>query len=242
MRLGRMLGVATAVAWLAAPAQADVAVYYHAGGWDAFDGQNEQGQPFCGVGTRNPADGRTFSVRFELGGNDVIFIASKTGWNIPDHTDIPVVMQVGLERPWPEQATGSGERVQWTMDRTDYARFDAEFRGASSMTVTFPSGNERPWIIALTGSSAVSTAMGRCITGMARRAATAPAPNNGPPPQSTTQPFSAAAPAAAPPAGQQQAQPGGTAGQPGGTAGQPANAQPAPTQPTQPNGAANPSR
>ena len=44
-----------------------------------------------------PADGRAFSLRFQIGGDDVTFTAVKPGWNIPDGTHIPVVMQIGLD-------------------------------------------------------------------------------------------------------------------------------------------------
>jgi hypothetical protein len=177
---------ATAVS---APARAAVTVYYHVGAWDAFDGPGDDGRPVCGIGTRNPADGRTFSLRFSVGGDDTVtFIASKTGWQIPDGTAMPVVMQIGLQRPWNVQARGNADRVQWALDRDAIQEFDAQFRRAGSMTVTFPSGNEPPWVLSLSGSTAVSNAMGRCITDLARRTAvpggTAPAAAQGP-----TQPF-----------------------------------------------------
>ncbi|HVC61466.1 MAG TPA: hypothetical protein VND19_14030 [Acetobacteraceae bacterium] len=215
MRRRQILLAATLAASIASPAWADANVYYHAGGWDAFDGQGANGQPLCGVGSRNPADGRAFSLRFQIGGDEVTFIASKPSWNIPDGAQIPVVVQVGLQRPWSEQAVGSGERVQWTLDRADIQTFDGQFRRAASMTVTFPSGNEKPWIIALDGSTAVSNAMGRCVTDLTQRAAAArPSAAPAAAEQNTTQPFDA-----------------GPA-----TPGNPAPAQPAaPAQQTQPN-------
>jgi len=237
MRIHPLLSAAAMAVCLAAAARADVTLYYHAGAWDAFDGQDDHGRAFCGIGSHNPADGRTFSVRFLIGSNDVTFIASKPGWKIPDHTDIPVVMQVGLERPWTEQASGGGQSVQWTLDRGSYQSFDAQFRQASSMTLTFPSGNEPAWIISLSGSTAVSNAMGRCVTDMAQRAAAPPPGTGAPGPQSATQPFGASAnpqPNAAPaPAQNAPAQPN-QAPQPN----QPAQ----PNQPTQPSAPANPSR
>ncbi|HUN41620.1 MAG TPA: hypothetical protein VMU81_15140 [Acetobacteraceae bacterium] len=215
MGLNLLLRAIAVSACLAAPARADVTVYFHAGGWDAFDGQDDHGRAFCGVGSHNPADGRTFSVRFLIGSNDVTFIAGKPGWNIPDHTAIPVVMQVGLQRPWTEQALGAGQSVQWTLDRGSYETFDAQFRHASSMTLTFPSGNEPAWIISLSGSTAVSNAMGRCVTDMAQRAAAPPPSPGASEPQSATQPFGArpnAPPNAAPaPAQTQPTQPNQTA-------------------------------
>jgi hypothetical protein len=195
MRLRQpLLAVALAAVFIL-PVRAAVTIYYHAGAWDAFDGQADNGQPVCGIGSRNPADGRAFSLRFQIGGDTVTFTAVKPGWTIPDGTQIPVVMQVGLEQPWSQQAVGSGNRVQWTVDRSGAETFDAQFRRASSMTVTFPAGSEQPWTISLAGSTAASNAMGRCVTDLTQRAsaaqpAAAPAPT--PAEQNATQPFGAA--------------------------------------------------
>lgn len=195
MRVRHVLLFAALSANVALPARAQVSVYYHTGAWDAFDGPGDNGQPVCGIGNRNPADGTSFSLRFQIGGNDVTFTAAKTGWNIPDGTTIPVVMQVGLEQPWTEQATGNGDRLRWTLDRVNAQIFDDQFRRATSMTITYPSGSERPWLISLAGSTEASNAMGRCVTDLTRRAAaqpiTAPASVA---PSPATQPFGAAPP------------------------------------------------
>jgi hypothetical protein len=178
-------------------ARADTTIYYHAGSWDAFEATGTGGQPICGIGSHNLADGSSLSLRFQLSGSDVTFTASKPGWQIPDGTALPVVMQVGLSEPWTEQAIGNGDRVEWTLGTSAMQTFDAQFRAASSMTLTFPGGTEPPWVIGLRGSTAISNAMGRCITDLRQRANTAASP------QSTTQPFGAApsaSPAAAAPA------------------------------------------
>lgn len=172
---------------LATPAWAALTVYGRAGGWDEFRGTGADGRQTCGIGSTNPTDGRAFSLRFALGDSNITFIADKPGWHIPSGTHIAVVMQVGLERPWTEQAMGDGERVQWTMDRAVVPGFDAQFRAAQSMTVTFPAGSERPWVISLNGSTAASNAMGRCVTAMEQAAP----PQAAPPPQGPTQPFGA---------------------------------------------------
>jgi hypothetical protein len=190
MRLRQLLLAGALTAGGIPPVQAAVTVYYHVGAWDAFDGLGDDGAQVCGIGSHDPADGHAFSLRFRIGGDDVTFSAVKPGWTIPDGTHIPVVMQVGLEQPWTQQAVGSGNRVQWTISRTDMQTFDAEFRRASSMSVTFPAGSEQPWVLSLAGSTAASNAMGRCITDLTQRAAaTAPAAAPAPAAQSATQPF-----------------------------------------------------
>ena len=185
-----LLRMNLAVALLTIPcagtALADLPVYYHVGSWDAFSGTGDDGKPVCGIGTTNPADGRSFSIRFIIGGEDVSFQAKKPSWTIPDGTQLPLVMQIGLDAPWNQQGTGHGQVVDWTLDRTTIQTFDAQFRRAGSMTLTFPSGNEAPWILSLSGSMAASNAFGRCITDLTRRTGVQSAPAA---PAAATQPF-----------------------------------------------------
>jgi hypothetical protein len=184
-------GFATCLS-LAAPACAAINVYDHAGAWDAFDGQAKDGKPLCGVGSENPADGRSFSISKEIGATDTTVLARRPTWKIPPGTRMPVVVQLGLQRPWVAQATGRGNTVEWTMDAAAAGAFDAQFRNAPSMTVTFPSGNEKPWIIELNGSTAVSNAMRRCVVDLARQApAPLPPAASAAPAQPPTQPFGA---------------------------------------------------
>jgi hypothetical protein len=178
--------VALVLGALAGPAGADMSVYYHAGGWDAFSGPGSDGKPVCGIGSTNPSDSRSFSIRFSIGSDGAMFEARKPTWNIPDGTQLPVVVQVGLDAPWTFQAAGHQQLLEWTVDRQAMQTFDAQFRIATSMTVSFPSGNEPPWTVGLNGSTAISNAFGRCVTDMAQRVqtqASLPAPT-GP-----TQPF-----------------------------------------------------
>jgi hypothetical protein len=160
---------ALAVVTLATPAGADMKVYYHVGSWDAFSGPGADGKMVCGVGSTNPSDSRAFSLRFEIGSDSVQFQAKKPSWTIPPGTLIPVVVQIGLNTPWNFQGSGDGQVIQWPLDRSDMQTFDAQFRQASSMTVSFPSGNEAPWTVGLSGSTAASNAFGRCVADVTQR-------------------------------------------------------------------------
>ncbi len=177
-----------------AAAHADLRTYYHVGSWDAFSGQGENGTTVCGVGTTNPVDNRNVSIRFVIGGEDVLFEVKKPSWNIPAGTQLPVVMQIGLNVPWTQQAEGSGQMISWIIDRVAMQTFDQQFRAASSMTLSFPAGNEPPWTMSLAGSMAISNAFGRCVTDLtaqqgAAHPAAAPAAPTQPYGQTPTQPF-----------------------------------------------------
>ena len=176
-----VLGLVT----LSGRAGADMSVYYHIGSWDAFSGQDADGKQVCGVGSTNPGDSRSFSLRFPIGGDNVMFQAKKPNWTIPSGTQLPVVVQIGLDSPWNFQAVGDGQVVAWPLDKNSMRAFDAQFRQANSMTVSFPSGNEPPWTVGLTGSTAISNAFGRCVSDLTQRvAAQQSTPAAGP-----TQPF-----------------------------------------------------
>jgi hypothetical protein len=191
MRAALRTSIATAamLATLAAPAGADMVVYYRAGGWDAFSGPGDNGKPVCGIGTTNPADNRSFSLRSQIGGDTVTFQAKKPTWNVPAGIMLPVVLQIGLDTPWNMQGVGNGQVVEWSLDRNTIQTFDLQFRRAGSMTVTFPSGSEPPWTVTLNGSTAISNAFGRCITDLTQREAPQTPPSATPAGPGPTQPF-----------------------------------------------------
>jgi hypothetical protein len=163
--------VAALLQGLTSSAGADMVVYYHAGGWDAFSGPADNGKPVCGIGSTNPADNRSFSLRIQIGDENVTFQARKPTWRVPAGTPLPVVVQIGLNAPFSMMGAGNGQLVEWSVDARAMQIFDAQFRAAGSMTVTFPLGDEPPWIVALNGSTAISNAFGRCITDRTQRAA-----------------------------------------------------------------------
>jgi hypothetical protein len=192
----KTLGVAAfAAIILPSAAIAQIQTYYHAGVWDAFSGRNDKGGAVCGIGNTSPSDNRRMSIRFDIGGTDTIVTATKPDWAIPDGTQIRVVMQIGLNTPWTEQGNGHNHSVSWILDRSAMQPFDQQFASASSMTLTFPDGNEPPWAMSLAGSSAITATFARCINDLtsqvqAAKAAGAAAP---PPTQGTTQPFNSSA-------------------------------------------------
>jgi hypothetical protein len=204
----------------AGTASAAMTVYYHAGGWDAFSGIGDNGKAVCGVGITNPADNRSFSMRFQVGADSMTFQAKKPNWKIPEGTQLSVVMQIGLDTPWNLQGIGNGQVVEFALDRATVETFDAQFRRANSMTLTYPSGNEPPWTIGLNGSTAISNAFGRCVTEMTQRDAAQAQSSTPPADAGPTQPFSQAAaqPAVAPaptqPVAPSPSQPYSTSGTP----------------------------
>jgi hypothetical protein len=186
---------ALAIAASPVAAMAQVQTYYHSGAWAAFSGRPPSGGAVCGVSTSAASDTQHFSIHFDIGGTDTTFSASKPDWSIPDNTHVTVVMQVGLNVPWTIQAMGHDHSIDWTLDPNAIQTFDKQFRSSSSMTLTFPDGNEPPWALSLTGSTAISDTFGRCVRDLTRQVQANPqTPSAAPPPQGATQPFSTTEP------------------------------------------------
>lgn len=236
-RVTRTLAAALPLAVLlgAAPGQAAPNVYYRAGAWHAFTDKDDQGASVCGIATENPSDGRSLTLTYTIGGSDLTFTAAKSSWTIPEGTILEADMQIDGNGPWQAQGDGHGTSVGWVVSASEIRNFDTQFRNGTTLTLTFPTGNEPPWSLALRGSTAASATLWRCVQDLTDRAkAAAPASNapaTQPGGQGPTQPF------APPPAQTAAPANGATAPAPaGGTPTQPtpAPATGTPTQPTPP--------
>jgi len=216
----------------AAPALAAPVIYYHGGSWHAFTDQDASGSQVCGIGTSNPADGRNLTMTYTIGSSDLTVRAEKPNWNIPDGTMLGANMQLDRNQPWEAQASGHGNAVEWVISAAMIRNFDTEFRNGTRMIVSFPSGNEPPWTVSLSGSTDASATLWRCVQDLSEKAHVRTPASNAPAPtqpfgQAPTQPYGQA-PADAPPAA--GAAPAGSA--PAETATPPGSrAAPAPTTP-----------
>jgi hypothetical protein len=199
-RVTRTLAAALPLAVLlgAAPSRAAPNVYYHAGAWHAFTDKDDQGAAICGIATENQADGRNLTLTYTIGSSDLTFTAAKPSWAIPDGTILEADMQIDRNEPWQAQGEGHGTTVGWVVSASEIRNFDTQLRNGTTLTLTFPSGNEPPWSLSLRGSTAASATLWRCVqdlTDRAKRAApasnapTSNGPATQPAGQAPTQPF-----------------------------------------------------
>lgn len=158
-----LMPVALRAAEPARPEMARTVVYDRAGVWEASTGTAGDGGRFCDMRSSSHADGHGLEIRFRIGGDGLLFRAHKPGWSIPDGTTMPVVMQIGRNPVWQVSGTGRDNGVEWTLPGGDQPGFDAQFRRAAEMALTFPSGNEPVWLVPLAGSNAISATFSRCI-------------------------------------------------------------------------------
>ncbi len=200
-RVVRAIAVSVPLAMLlgAAAGLADPTIYYREGSWHAFTDKDAQGKAICGIGTQNQADGRALTLTYTIGGTDLMLHATKPGWTVPDGTALNVSLQIDSNPALTAGAVGHGATVEWAIGAAAIVSFDAQFRAGSTMTVSFPSGNEAPWTLSLIGSTAASGTLWRCVhdlndgAGPPNSAASAPVSTQ-PFGQAPTQPFTPAPP------------------------------------------------
>ena len=180
------LAVPLVLAFGARPGAADPVVYYHAGAWHAFTDKTSDGKDICGIATTNPNDEREFALTYLIGGENLTFRATKQSWTVPDGTQLNVSMQIDQNTPWPAEALGHGSSIEWAVGAASVQAFDGLFRAGSTLTLTFPSGNEPPWTLSLAGSTASSQTLWRCVQDMSVRDHVVTPASNTPPP---TQPY-----------------------------------------------------
>jgi hypothetical protein len=170
----------------AAPEWANPTIYYHVAKWQAFTGKDAQGNRVCGIGSQNTADGRALQLTYTIGGTDLTLHAAKPSWTIPDGTALDVSLQIDSDPALTAGAVGHGTTVEWAIGAAAIRGFDAQFRAGSTMTVGFPAGNEPPWALSLSGSTAASETLWRCVQELSAKARL---PNSAPSAPASTQPF-----------------------------------------------------
>lgn len=161
-------------------ATADPVVYYHAGAWHAFTNKNASGQDVCGIATQNTADGRSLTLTYTIGGTQLHFEASKPTWNVPEGVQVEFNLQIDQNQPWPGQAIGHGPHISWDLDADSIRQFDSQFRGGSTLTLSFPQGNEPPWNLSLAGSTPNASTLWRCVHDLSVRDHVVTQPQNNP--------------------------------------------------------------
>ena len=171
----------------ALPARAEVVNTAREGMWVAYGGVANDGKRVCGIGETG-TDGRTFQIKYFENAQSFEIVIGKPGWAIPPGTQAEIAITFDRSSPWRGMAKGNGLLLFLSLPMTRLVAFEAEFKAAYSMIVSFPGGTEAPWRGDLTGSTAIAGHMARCIRTLLGTAA----PGNDQPfgaGGGTTQPF-----------------------------------------------------
>ena len=212
----RVCTVAAAAALLLAnPALADTQTLFQSGPWVLYGGTSNSGHALCGMRVSDSAGNRTVHIKYFAGDDHLTIQMFKSTWRVPNGTRLAVTMQMDRNPVWSARAYGEADHVEFTIPYSGLDSFAREFRFSEAMRITFPQGNEAPWITSLTGTNAILDQFIGCMRAIHNAHPAGPSqPYSGAP----SQPF-----------GGEPAQPGPT--QPGPQAGEP----------TQPGGGAGPS-
>lgn len=178
--MNRALILAAALAALSpATVGAQTRTIAEAGGWRAFSGTTDAGEPTCGMDVAS-TDDRRFLIQHYGTEPHLTVRAYRQSWRIPEATRIPVRAQIGAQA-WTATAIGAGREVRWLIDRTTMDQWERAFRLGAQLTVTFQGGGtEAPWRISLTGSNAISNAFVACLRAVAQAYRAPSQPNHGP--------------------------------------------------------------
>jgi hypothetical protein len=184
-----LIGAASAAAFVAGVAHADVRTIYRSGAWETLAGRADDGAPMCGV--RIQGSDKLFIVKWFQGHDALSIHMAKTSWNIPSGTSLKMSIQFNQLVPWEGTAMGIvGKGLELQVPDAAIPKFLDELRLATSMVVRFPDGNEAPWIATTTGSNAAVVKMAQCIQWTLHpQVPTQPYTSQAQPPAAPTQPF-----------------------------------------------------
>nr|WP_314074513.1 hypothetical protein [uncultured Roseococcus sp.] len=151
-------------ATLAAPAaQAQTRIIAQTNGWSAFGGTGSNGTPLCGLETRDPRTGRHFLLEQPVGLERPLLRLSRTNWSLGTGGNRPVRIVIDNRRSFSANAVGTGRSLVLPLSLEGPEGFEAAFRRGSVMRVEFPSGQDSPWNLSLTGTNAVMGAFMGCL-------------------------------------------------------------------------------
>ena len=163
------LVAATATTALASSANETVPLR-NAGYWTAwYSPANSDGKAMCGMGsTIDYANGAKGMFMVKYSGERIFVHVYKSSWSIPAGTSIPVWLKFDRDEPLTTTAAGNpgenvGSYVEFTI-KPDFTKGFLElFANASTMSVGFQQGSEKPWAVNMRGSREVADAFSKCV-------------------------------------------------------------------------------
>jgi hypothetical protein len=169
-----LIVAATAASLLTTAAQAETKVTASAGNWRAWTGKsNESKTPMCGLGIF--MSDRSFMIKWLNDGDNKIFLhVIKLSWKIPAETEVPIELKYDEDDfTYGGTAWANGDNGFAINFQDDFVgKFMREFRAAAHLYLSFPSGNEKPWALDMTGSRAIADVFAGCIQKLAGTAPT----------------------------------------------------------------------
>jgi hypothetical protein len=162
----RILLVAAALALAMTAAHAEIPLFAHGYWRTSLITKNSDDEPMCTMqSTWDFNSGAQGAVTFKWTKQNGLFIhVSKVGWKLSADTEVPMTFAFdnGVR-----EATGfaprDGYMIQVNVPDDKAVGVMEDFADAKAMTITFPGGNESPWIGNMIGSRKASAWFLACI-------------------------------------------------------------------------------
>ena len=138
-----------------------------AGFWKAFGGTSESGVALCGISTSGK--GLFFSLKVYKGDEDMTVQLGSSNWTVKDGAKQKLTMRFDRESPWNATATGfhfsDGDAgLEFVVKLKNLETFIIEFAKSQKLRIVFDGSNADSWNADLTGTTAVTSAFGDCIS------------------------------------------------------------------------------
>jgi len=192
LRKSSLAAIALAIYVMPSISFSQTSITARRGMWEAYSGiSNTPRTPICGISAR----GRDRSLHikfFQDNPENLIIQIFKDGWSIPRNTVISARISIDRHEGWTvNRALGDGRKVEWLVPSDVFDEFANLFMAGRRMFISFPQGDEAPWEINLTGSSAIFSEFARCIVSLEPSGRPTQPFRQGIPNGYTTQPFQA---------------------------------------------------
>jgi hypothetical protein len=167
MAIRAIVGTAVvAVCVGASTGNAETRMLVQDGAWKAFWGTTHSGLPVCGA-SQETSD-TYFGLKRYSGDITFTIQMGTKGWTLVNQQKIKVLLRFDASSPW--NATGTamhfadgGAGLEFQVDRGEAEQFMAEFGKSNLVGIQFPEGGSAEWVVSLTGSSTVQTALLGCV-------------------------------------------------------------------------------
>jgi hypothetical protein len=155
----------------ASSAHAEMKVVARAGAWSASAGTADTGKPMCQMASTNN-DIRTVQIKWVV--VDGLFLhVGKDNWKVPVGVEMPLAIRFDQETPFKVTAKGLADHPRWIElkidDATDARHFVDQFRTAAKLSVSFPGGNEREWVLSMDGSDTIVRKFTECVAAVKKK-------------------------------------------------------------------------
>jgi hypothetical protein len=155
----------------ASSANAEMKVVARAGALSASAGTTPgDGKPTCEMANR--ADIRTFLIRWNVG-SELFIQVSKDNWKVPAGLEMPLAIRFDQEVPFKFTAKGKPDQPRWIEfligDAADARHFVDQVSTAAKLSVSFPGGSEREWVLNMDGSDTIARKFTECVAALKKK-------------------------------------------------------------------------